>query len=262
MAPQEKEGYWTPLEKQARDYIFFPITWLFKFFANAANILTVIGFGVLIYAVYDFFIFHDYERQIWLLAAAWITDLLDGPIARNNNHVTAFGTAADHIRDYCISFWMLALAFFISNANPELWFVNGILALTILGLLGVFTQTLMYQKEKWKVAEQKSYPAFLRDFLLNDLVTTVTARIHTALLAVAGVLYIVAAVWGSPYTEISVMLLLVQLFVLGFYIHEIYQAKYEDQAYRLRIALQAEITKLRSRVQEIRARRKERKIRH
>lgn len=267
MAPREKhfdklsarEGYWTPLEKQTRDYIFLPITWPFKFIPYAANMLTLTGFGILFYAVYDFSVFHSYERQIWLLAAAWITDLFDGPIARNNHNVTAFGTAADHIRDYCISFWMLILSFFISNANTELWFVNWILIFTIMGLLGVITQTVMYQKEKRGVTLHKSYIHFLHDFLLNDLVTTVTARIHTVVLAVAGVFYIAGAVWGAVYTGLAVILLLIQLFILGFYIHEIYQAKYEDQAYRIRLALQAEVEKLRVRIQKIRVLRKARK---
>src|SRR3989338_9488186 len=133
MVPAEKEGYWTPFEKQVRDYIFLPITWPFKFIPHAANLLTLIGFGILIYAIYDFYIYEDYSRQIWLLTAAWLTDLFDGPIARNNNDVTAFGTAADHIRDYFISFWMLSLGFFITAENSNYWVVYSLLIITIVG---------------------------------------------------------------------------------------------------------------------------------
>ncbi|MBI2035739.1 MAG: CDP-alcohol phosphatidyltransferase family protein [Candidatus Liptonbacteria bacterium] len=244
MAPIEKEGYWTPLEKQVRDYIFLPITWPFKFIPHAANILTMIGFGILFYAIYDFYIYESYSRQIWLLTAAWLTDLFDGPIARNNNDVTAFGTAADHIRDYFISFWMLTLAFFITADSPQFWPVYWILVFTILGLLGVIAGTLLFQKEKRGERPWGGYLDFFREFLLKDLVTSVTARIHTVIMAIGGVFYIAGAALGDVYAKTGVVILIIQLFVLGFYNHEIHEARYEDRAHKIRNILQEKIREL------------------
>ena len=244
MVPAEKEGYWTPFEKQVRDYIFLPITWPFKFIPHAANLLTLIGFGILIYAIYDFYIYEDYSRQIWLLTAAWLTDLFDGPIARNNNDVTAFGTAADHIRDYFISFWMLSLGFFITAENSNYWVVYSLLIITIVGLLGVITGTLLFNKEKRGERPGDTYWKFLSEFLIHDLVTSVTARIHTVVMAVGGIFYIAGAAWGSFYSDVGVILLVIQLFILGFYNHEIYQSRYEDQKYKIHMKLREKINEL------------------
>src|SRR6185295_15502785 len=108
-------------------------------------------------AIVDFYLTRNFERQIWLLGAAWLTDLFDGPTARNNKNITAFGTAADHIRDYCISFWMVVLAFHITAARHELWPVYWILSFTILGLLLIVTHNVLYQREKRKERTQSSF---------------------------------------------------------------------------------------------------------
>lgn len=244
MAPIEKEGYWTPFEKQVRDYILLPITWPFKFIPYAANILTITGFGILFYAIYDFYLLRDFERQIWLLTWAWLTDFLDGPIARNNNNVTALGTAMDHIRDYFIGFWMIVLIFFITEAHPDYWMINWLIVLTIIGLLGVIAGTILFQREMRKESAPVPYLKFLHDFLLQDLVTSVTARIHTVVLAVAGVLYIAGVTWGELYSRIGIVLLLIQLFILGFYNHEIHQARYEDKSFKIHKKMQEKIGEL------------------
>ncbi len=249
MTPTEKEGYWTPFEKQVRDYIFLPITWPLSFIPYAANILTITGFGILFYAIYDFYLYGDYGRQIWLLTAAWLTDLFDGPTARNNNNVTAFGTAGDHIRDYFISFWMLVLAFFITAAHPEFWPVYWILVFTIVGLLGVITGTLLYQKEMRGERPSGGYFKFFQEFLLKDLVTTVTARIHTVILAVGGIFYVAGAAWGDIYSKTGVVFLIIQLFALGFYNHEIHEARYEDRAYKIRKKMQETIKELEEKIE-------------
>ncbi len=244
MATAEREGYWTPLEKQTRDYLLLPVTLPLKLIPYAANILTFGGFLILFYAIYDFYLTRNFERQIWLLGLAWLTDLFDGPTARNNNNVTAIGTAADHIRDYCISFWMVVLAFHITGNTPELWPVYWILGLTIVGLVGVVTHTIIYQREKRKEKKTDTYRSFVKSFLLNDLVTSITARIHTVVLAVGGVSYIAGVTWGNFYTRLGMVLLLLQLFILGFYMHEIFQIQYEDRARKMQEARQRRIKKL------------------
>lgn len=244
MAPKEKEDRWTPLEKQIRDYLFWPLSRPLRSFPQTANCLTISGLLLLFYAIYDFFQVGFHEKQIWLLAAAWLTDLLDGPIARNNKQVTAFGTAADHLRDYLISFWMLVLGFVITARQPLFWPVYSILVLTLVGLLMVVAGTLLFAGEKRRERAGQPYRQFFQRFLLEDLVTSVTARIHTAILALGGVFYLAGFHFGEIYSKIGIVFLTVQLFLLGFYLHEIFQRRFEERTLKLRLALRQKIKEL------------------
>lgn len=258
MEQNSREGFWTPLEKYGRDYLLWPLTRPLGIIPQAANIITIIGFGILGFAIYDFFKSFSFERQIWLLAAAWLTDFIDGPTARNNNSITAFGTVADHVRDYLIGFWMIALSFYISWSHGY-WFMYWILSITIVGLFGIMFGNMLFQKEKRQEKPDISFFEFYKDFLLKDLVTTITARIQTVILAFGGVFYIAGEVWGQSYTNAGIVLLLIHLFVIGFYVHEVLQVRYEERAYQIRAALQDEIKKLRAKLKQRKEKRQARK---
>lgn len=260
MDKNPREGFWTPLEKYGRDYLLWPLTRPLGIIPQAANIITLVGFGILGYAIYDFFQNFSFERQIWLLAAAWLTDFIDGPTARNNNSVTALGTIADHVRDYLIGFWMIALSYYISWSH-NYWFMYWVLSITLAGLFGIMLGNMLFQKEKRRERPNISFFEFYKDFLLRDLVTTITARIQTTVLAFGGVFYIAGEVWGKPHTNTGIILLLIHLFIIGFYVHEVLQVRYEERAYQVRAALQDEIKKLRARLKRGRERRREKRQR-
>jgi phosphatidylglycerophosphate synthase len=248
MAEEEKEGYWTPLEKYVRDYLFTPLTWLLGFIPYAANILTVGRFMILFWAMLDFLFYHNpIERQVWFVAVAWTTDLLDGPTARNNKNITAFGTIADHAADFFLILWMLFLSFYITGSLEKLASIlmYTALAATTFGMLLVPMGMWLFKREKRAERPDQPYLDFIQEFLLKDLVTTVGARVHTGLIAFGVVFYLAGAIWhGDFYLYAGAVLLLVQLVSLGFYLHEIFQARYENRMYKMRLAFQRRIADL------------------
>ena len=250
MPEKEKGGYWTPLEKEWRDYFLSPITFLFRPFSGAANAITFLGFAILAVAMIDFFRFGSFERQIWFILAAWLTDFIDGPTARNNRHVTPFGTAADFVRDDVLSVWMLAVSLLAIKANGGYASLYLLVALTLLGKFAIAAAIWLYGREKRRERPDQPFSIFFHEFIMKDFVTTVTARIHTFILAAGGIAVIAGAAWGNPYSELGIGLLLLQLLILGFYLHELFEAQYEDKAYRLRVAFKEKMRDLEERRRE------------
>ncbi len=248
MTQEEKEGYWTPLEKRHRDWLFKPVTKIFGLVPGAANILTIVGFGILFWAMIDLLCFKNpIGRQVWFIASAWLTDLFDGPVARNNKNVTAFGTIADHTRDFFLILWMVFLSFYVTASLKGLAtvLIYSVLVLTVAGMFGVATGMWLYQREKRYERPEQSYSEFINEFLLKDLVTTVGARVHTALTAVGDIFYLAGAIWKNEfYFAVGAVLLVAQLVSLGFYLHEVFQASYEDRVYKIRKAFQKKIERL------------------
>ncbi|MBI2635050.1 MAG: CDP-alcohol phosphatidyltransferase family protein [Parcubacteria group bacterium] len=238
-----KEGYWTPLEKKWRDRFFkrTKITDIFAAIGIRANHLTVVGFVVLIWAIFDLFYFgDDVGRQVWLLAFAWITDLLDGPVARNNNEVTALGTLLDHTRDFLLILWMIFLSIYATKSFgwPALFIMNTILLVTATCMFLILLGTWLYQREKRRERRDQLYFEFMQEFLLNDLVTTIGARFHTGLTAFSMIFYLAGIIWKNNfYLYTGIILLIIQLVSLGFYLHEVFQAEYEDKMYKIRLLL-------------------------
>ena len=243
MADKEREGYWTPLEKMARAHLLWPLTRPLGIIPQAANILTVTGFFILVAAIIDFYYRRQLERQIWFLTFAWLTDFFDGPIARNNNSVTAFGTAADHTRDYFLGFWMIFLSLhFTPSVGNFAILMHWIFLLSFFGSLGIMCEFWLYSRAKRRERKAQPYSIFLKEFLLNDLVTSATARGHTFVFAAGDIFYIAGIAWEKDfYKVIGAILLVLQLVILGFYLHELWWQKYEDRIYKIRKALQSKI---------------------
>lgn len=243
MADKEREGYWTPLEKMARDHLLWPLTRPLGVIPQAANILTVAGFLILVAAIIDFYYRRSLGRQIWFLTVAWLTDLFDGPVARNNDSVTAFGTAADHTRDYFLGFWMIFLSWhFTPFSGSFAVLMHWIFMLTLFGSFGIMGGFWFYAREKRRERNNQTYLVFLKEFLLNDLVTSATARGHTFAFAAGDIFYIAGIAWEKDlYKVIGAVLLVLQLVILGFYLHELWWQKYEDRVYKIRKALRVKI---------------------
>lgn len=251
---EKREGYWTPLEKYVRDYLFRPVTWILAFIPHAANILTISRFLIVFWAMLDFLFYHNpIEHQVWFLTVAWITDLLDGPTARNNNNVTAFGTIADHSADFFLTMWMLFLSFYVTFGfhvySPlEKLAVIALytkLSLTTIGMFLVVVGMWLFKRDKRTERPDQPYFEFMQEFLLKDLVTTVGARIYTGLAAFGVIFYLAGAIWGNNFfLQTGAVILIVQIFSMGSHIHEIWQARYEDRAYKIRQTLEKRIKEL------------------
>jgi len=243
VAEEEKEGYWTPLEKKWRDWFFkqIKITDIFAVMGVKANHLTIMGFAILIWAIFDlFYLKNDIRRQIWFLTLAWITDLLDGPVARNNDNVTALGTFLDHARDFLLILWMIFLSIYVTKSLewPVAFIMNSILSVTAMCMFLILLGMWLYQREKRRERRNQPYFEFMKEFLLSDLVTTIGARLHTGLTAFSMIFYLAGMLWkNSFYFYTGIILLIIQLVSLGFYLHEVFQAEYEDKVYRMRLFL-------------------------
>lgn len=238
-----KEGYWTPLEKKWRDQFFklIKITDIFATMWVKANHITALGFAILVWAIFDLFYFRNsIERQIWFLTSAWITDLLDGPVARNNNNVTALGTFLDHSRDFLLILWMIFLSIYVTKSFewPAFFIMNTIFFVTAICMFLILVGILLYQREKRHERQYQPYFEFMKEFLLSDLVTTINARFHTGLTAFGMIFYLAGVIWKNNfYLYTGIILLIIQLVSLGFYLHEAFQAEYEDKMYRMRLLL-------------------------
>lgn len=223
----KEENYLTYLDKKVRDWLFKPITKVFGFIPHAANILTILGFLTLILAVIDLLYFKNHiERQIWFLIAAWLTDLIDGPTARNNNNITAFGTFADHFRDFCLIFWMVFLGFYVTTSFDRFaaLIIYGILTITAVGTLLVALGARIYLVKKRRERPAQPYYDFIREFLLSDMTTTFISRLHAFVTATGIIFYLAGAVWSNYlYLQIGTILLLVQLVLLGFHLRDVFR---------------------------------------
>lgn len=226
-----KEDYLTYLDKKVRDWLFKPITSIFGLVPYAANILTIAGFFTLVLAIIDFlYLKNGIERQIWFLIIAWLTDMIDGPTARNNNNITAFGTIADRSRDFFIVLWMMFLGFYVTILLPKPIFLtmSAVLLTTTIGTLLVALGSRIYLTKRRRERPNQPYFEFISEFLLNDMLTTFTARFHGFVVAVGMILYLAGAIWSnSLYFQIGAALLVIQLIFLYFYLRDIFRMSYK-----------------------------------
>lgn len=236
-----KEDYLTYLDKRVRDWLFKPITTIFGFIPCAANILTIFGFLTLILAIIDFLYFkNNIERQIWFLIIAWLTDLIDGPTARNNNNVTAFGTIADRSRDFFIVLWTMFLGFYVTISLKYVFhlsymtsgtislIMSMVLAVTTIGTIMIPIGSRIYLIKKRRERPDQPYFEFISEFLLNDMVTNFIARFHGFVVAFGMIFYLAGAIWGNfLYFQIGAALLIIQLVIFIFYLCDIFRLSYK-----------------------------------
>jgi len=234
----KEEDYLTYLDKRVRDWLFWPITRVLGFIPYSANILTIIGFLTLIWAVIDFlYLKNNVEKQIWFLIVAWITDMLDGPTARNNNNITAFGTFADHFRDFFIVLWMIFLSFYLTNSfvarnvfswlgGYALFVMYSIFVVIALGVLLMIIEARMNIIKKRKERPKQPYYEFIGEFFISDLKTTFNARARIFTVAAGIIFYLAGSIWdNSLYIQIGSGFLLFHLIFLGFYVKDFFKRK-------------------------------------
>ena len=215
----------TAKEKAARDAFFkkIGVTRVFSF-PHAANCMTFLGIALAGFALYDYWRTASLMRQVVILGLAWITDILDGPIARNNNAVTALGTALDHGRDYAIFSWMIALA--VLNARhipPSLHMIYALYAVSVAALLAVFCRHLLAYAAFRKNAfgNESREKRVLAQFLRQRVRTTVTARCCMVLFVVGSSLFLVGIETGLPALAVAgVTSTCLHLLALGAYLFE------------------------------------------
>lgn len=136
----------------------------------------------------------------WQILEIFLTDIIDGPLARLNLSVTALGTFLDHFRDYkigSISFLIL-ITLTIEDAYMEVLVLE---LAALAGFMGIFIYHSKFFRLKFKNHEFrnsgfwgkiKERIEFLCDFALNEYQTDLIGRIQfgaTAFAICSGLFY-------------------------------------------------------------------------
>lgn len=226
-----REDPFTRKEKEVRDNAMerIGITRLLCF-PHAANTVSAIGLGVFFYAIADYALTHSLLRQVYLLGIAWFTDLIDGPIARKNNMVTALGTVLDHGRDYLMFSWMIILALLNIRHIPDLYKTFYLLIAISTGILLIILlkYVLRYMNLRRIFAEQNGHLTILRRefrffrwYLQRHLQTTAVGRGSIASFAVGDLLFLAGVdVESSILLFVGMFVLFLQPVFLGGYLYE------------------------------------------
>lgn len=227
----EREDPITRKEKELRDNVMerIGITRLMCF-PHAANIISAIGLGVFLYAVADYALTRSLLRQVYLLGIAWFTDLIDGPIARKNNRVTALGTALDHGRDYLMFSWMIALALLNIRRIPDpfktfyllIAISTGILLIILLKyVVRYLTLRRLFREQNGYLTAMRCEFRFFRWYLRRHLQTTAFGRGSIASFAVGDLLFLSGVdIESTALLFIGMFILFLQPVFLGGYLYE------------------------------------------
>ena len=130
----------------------------------------------------------------WMTFEIFVSDMVDGPLARLNRAVTALGTMLDHTRDYLTGFATLFFLIAVSVISAD-WLV---VALEII-LFGCFALIMRYHNKCMARARSAAGFArdprfiprlrqefkFLRAYALGEYQTRLAGRVQFAALAVA-----------------------------------------------------------------------------
>ena len=121
-----------------------------KFVPNAPNILTLIRFLAIPVLAYLIYAGDDYNLgAFFLFVAIWLTDMLDGYIARHYNQITEFGKLFDPLVDKLFQF-MTAVMMYVVGKLP-IWVPLIIFFKEVLMIAG---SALLLRKEKTVVFAQ------------------------------------------------------------------------------------------------------------
>lgn len=189
----------------------------------------------------------------WLIPEIFLTDMLDGPLARVNHAVTALGTFLDHTRDYCVGF--TALAIILSSAVHHDHRMTIFLSLVLIGFAGIFVYHIKFLWLKLNVHEFGAYFSLgacicermelLYDFALNEYQTDLLGRIQFGALAVSitsGMFYYSLNSYSADVIFTSSTA--ITLISTYWYLSTLWNAYYE----RLRRAMQEKSEKIKTRM--------------
>ena len=178
------------------------------------------------------------ESTVWIIALLIIeilfTDLVDGPLARVNNDVTALGTILDHTRDYLTAFTALFFLVAITANSGDIIFL--ILEAAVIGefsLVMAYHQKLRHLFVK-KESAGKIYGRIiekillLRRFALEEYQTPLTGRIQFGSLAAAigfGLFHYTTS--SAVITYLFVASLVATVMATSYYLYELWGEYYE-----------------------------------
>lgn len=235
-------------EKYIRDTLMSPIAhllWLLWFLPRmlrrfgvsrnnailfgAANAVSILGLILLGTFWFKYFASGLTVTAFLILLFVFITDFIDGPIARIHDEITPLGTFLDHVRDYLAFFSVLAIVFFSYGYKPDLEVLLALTAITTIILIIANIKMLLARHNVFK--DHRDLLSIIRDSSLEDYQTSFTGRFHffTAAIGTSGLLLFTLVGHEWLYFS-SYAILLVHITVSGFYIHEVWNNYYKRLA--------------------------------
>ncbi len=185
--PRRREDFLTIFEKTWRDWLLYPVTALLNSLGITPNAVTIFG-GILILISTGGTLTHaiDMKTNFWILLAALLTDMVDGPLARNHAMVTTLGIWIDHIRDYAWIIWVSAILLqydLVAIETLGLLFALAFLSMATL-MRGLLIEFLKSPKGKF-VSERR-----LARYTFNRLQPSIFGRAQFALWGIAYIFYL------------------------------------------------------------------------
>jgi len=196
---------------------------------GAANALSVIGLLLLIKFWFIYYASGLTTVAFWVLLSVFITDFIDGPIARIHGEITPLGTFLDHVRDYLAFFSALTIVFVSYTHKVELEALLVLTAVTTVILIIANIKMLLARHEVFR--GHRNFLSIIRDSSLEDYQTSFTGRFHffTAAVGISGLLLftLIGHQWLYFFSYVT---LLVHITVSGFYIREVWIKYYKQLA--------------------------------
>ena len=142
-----------------------------KFVPNAPNILTLIRFLAIPVLAYLILAGDAYNLgAFFLFAAIWLTDMLDGYIARHYNQITEFGKLFDPLVDKLFQFTTAVMMFFVGKLPlwvPMVIFFKELLMIAGSALLLKKDRTVVFAQWYGKIGTVLFVAAFAVIFFLK-----------------------------------------------------------------------------------------------
>lgn len=216
------DSFATKKEKELRDWILYWPTRLLYKIGIKANYITILGFIGILYLIKMIIYKESLVLEIYLIIAIWISDLIDGPLARNNNNITILGTYMDHIRDSLAGLIVIILNF-IKHSIPY----HFLISLLFINLMVIFyhIRKFFLRKKTIKKIDKK----FIKNFALFDLQTSLLGRLNFFFLCTSLTFPLGALAFSQPILyQISEISFILSFVIGGLYLREVWDDYYKE----------------------------------
>lgn len=190
---RKRDDFITALDKNWRDWFFRPLTKILFQSGVTANHITYLGFVIIVITTITYFTGTSIKLSLFLIILAALSDMIDGPMARNNNNITILGTWLDHIRDYTL----VALVTYILYAQ-ELLTLELIIILWGLQLILIWTLTKDFLIQYLKELPAEKGRELLYKFSLDNLQTSIIGRFQFASWIIGYISLLMFLIWPIP----------------------------------------------------------------
>lgn len=173
----------------------------------------------------------------WLALEIFVTDMIDGPLARLNHAVTALGTLLDHVRDYLTGICATLFLIIVTLVSHDWYFVI-LETASFAGTLGVVVWYFYFLQHAYKQASfppplgirlwMKSRIQFMRVVWLEKDQTSLPGRIQfvsIACLISTGLFYY--ATHSSFFSVVFHIALIVSLAATFYFLYELWVLRRE-----------------------------------